>query len=140
MNKLVLLILALCITFVFAVPKLSGPFPNNRRKPVLSARQNFCEAGNGFHADKLRKIKETRIFPSDNSYYCYLGCFCTETKSIMTGDKFLSEKYIDIALTRTLSQQDSDNLISKCKHVKVAKDVCEAGKTIHNCFAAQKII
>ncbi|XP_023245608.1 uncharacterized protein LOC106637046 [Copidosoma floridanum] len=140
MNKLTLIIFATCISFVFAKPKVSGPFPESRRKSILVARQNFCNAGSGFNYDKLYKIKLARIFPSDDSYYCYVGCFCTETKSLMSGEKILSEVYIRAALTRTISLLKADYLISNCKNVQVAIDVCETGKIIHNCFALQNII
>ncbi|XP_014215263.1 uncharacterized protein LOC106644329 [Copidosoma floridanum] len=140
MNKSILIIVAACISFVFAEPKESVLIPDFRRKDVLRARQSFCYAGNGFNDEKLREIKEFRIYPSDDSYYCYTGCFTTETKSIITGEKVFSEQYIKAALYRTFPEKKANSIIAKCKNIKVSKDICDAGKTIHSCFTIQQIV
>nr|ABB58735.1 odorant-binding protein 2 [Copidosoma floridanum] len=128
----ILMVLTIGISSIAAKPEV----------PIKSVanRQKFCYINSGFNYDKLEKIKKWRVFPSDMSYKCYVGCFCTEMEFPMPDTRVMNEKIMWDALNRSLPQKKVNEIVDKCINVPVTNDVCETGEKLINCFIKQGIV
>nr|AHE40945.1 odorant-binding protein 3 precursor [Copidosoma floridanum] len=106
----------------------------------ISDTQKFCYIESGFNYGKLEKIKLRRLFPSDMSYKCYIGCFCTKKKYPMPDTRVMNEKIMRDALNRSLPQKTVNNAMASCKNVTVTEDICGTGEKLVGCLIKQGII
>ncbi|XP_014216191.1 uncharacterized protein LOC106644979 [Copidosoma floridanum] len=132
MDKLVVITIALCISFVLSVKNNEEALDHNGIS--ITSLQNFCYNETGFTKEQHKLIRDTRAYSSNMNYFCYVGCYCTHFKDLLLFTRVLNYGSVMASITRSNSISKANQVMNQCKKI-TTNSLCAAGREIHDCFA-----